>query len=146
VIPDLEDTAEETGQAVIASVAVAPAARGNAKVQSLLELDQALQAQLPSATGGGIDLGVLMSRLHPVDQVAELDEEWDFDTLLTQISHELLMDEASAAARAVRLAELQAKALSAPLSAATQAVGLGRMGTRGANGSGMNTKLSVGDE
>jgi hypothetical protein len=139
LIPDLEEVTAEANAGPAPTVANAPSARANARVQTLAELDAAIaNSSLPSVpVETGIDLSLLQRVLHPYDEVAEPDEEWRFDTLVTQIAHELSVDEAAAAARAERLAELQKASAKKPLSAATV-----RVGTRAPVNKGPDTRLS----
>ncbi|KAJ1621920.1 intraflagellar transport protein 43-domain-containing protein [Pavlovales sp. CCMP2436] len=139
VIPDLDETAAES-EAVVATVAIAPVARQNARVQSIAELDLALTSNLPSAIETGIDLGALKTALYPAEQLVEPDEVWDFDGLSTEISHDLFVNEAADASRAGRLTDLHTKA-SATSELGGMKSGAERVGSRAALAAG-NTRLS----
>eukprot|EP00456_Euglypha_rotunda_P079554 TRINITY_DN7652_c0_g1_i7.p1 TRINITY_DN7652_c0_g1~~TRINITY_DN7652_c0_g1_i7.p1 ORF type:complete len:180 (-),score=43.89 TRINITY_DN7652_c0_g1_i7:10-549(-) len=52
------------------------------EVQPLQELDTKIQGQLPTTVG--IDLSMLTAILCPPDQLAEVDEAWEFETLFSE--------------------------------------------------------------
>merc|ERR1711924_383050 len=84
LIPDLEDEQEDMAR----QGAEAPHLT-KSRVQSIKELDDAIDMALPSASEIGIDLSVLQSYLLPQEQVAEPDEPWDFSQMLQDIAIEM---------------------------------------------------------
>lgn len=113
VIPDLDEAVADEA-AIDTTVADAPVMRASARVQSINELDNEIQFSLPSATEIGIDLSALTQVLYPQDQVAEPDEEWTFDKLVTTLSREL-REEAARADEQEERANGRAAANTAPL-------------------------------
>ena len=84
-IPDLEDEEADLGS----KVAVAPTLKSS-RVQTIMELDEALDAALPSSESiGGIDLSALQAYLTPQEQVQEEDVAWDVEHELQMIASEL---------------------------------------------------------
>lgn len=84
-IPDLEDEEADLGS----KVAVAPSLKSS-RVQTIAELDAAIDMALPSSESvGGIDLSVLQAYLTPQEQVQEEDVPWDVEHELQMIASEM---------------------------------------------------------
>lgn len=84
LIPDLEDEEYDMTK----QVASAPHLT-KSRVQSIKELDDAIDMALPSANEIGIDLSVLQSYLMPQEQVVEEDLPWDFSAELQALASEM---------------------------------------------------------
>ena len=97
IIPDLEDEQEDMAR----QVAAAPNLQSS-RVQSIKELDEAIDMALPAAGEIGVDLGVLQSYLTPQEQVREDDTPWEVDKELAALAsamqqeQEALQDETAA--------------------------------------------------
>jgi hypothetical protein len=87
IIPDLEDDGGLDGGSD-ARVAQAPR-NVMRKIPTLDELESAVQLAIPSVNEGGYDLSVLTSTLVPAVGLKELDEVWEFDGLLREVTDEL---------------------------------------------------------
>lgn len=90
VIPDLED--DEQSEDLTVQVAAAPK-NVSRKVPSLSELDAELRGVVSSsgvAAGGlaTLDLSLLTCGLVPAACVTEIDETWDFDSLLQSVTQD----------------------------------------------------------
>lgn len=83
-IPDLEDAEEDLSK----QVAVAPSLKSS-RVQTIMELDEEIDMQLPSQSEVGVDLSVLQSFLTPQEHVHEDDVPWDFELELQTIASEM---------------------------------------------------------
>jgi len=123
VIPDLEDA---MGDDTAIDTTVADAPVQSARVQSIKELDSEIQFSLPSATEIGVDLSALTQVLYPQDQVAEADEEWTFDKLVTNLSSEL-REEAARSAEHEERANGRISAQATPLVGKDRSVAVGRV-------------------
>jgi len=84
LIPDLEDEQEDMAR----QVAEAPHLT-KSRVQSIKELDDQIDAKLPSASEIGIDLSVLQAYLMPQEQVQDEDVPWDFSAELQALASEM---------------------------------------------------------
>jgi len=102
-IADIPDVGDEGGEVddITTKIADAPNVMTN-KVQSMQELDHELMFQLPTAADG-VDLTCLTKFLVPQEKVLELDAQWDFDILFTEVSS--IMQEEDEAAEDAALAE-----------------------------------------
>jgi hypothetical protein len=86
VIPDLD---EEGAEEEDITVQVAAAPKNNSRrVASLHELDSNIKGIGITRGPGGVDLSLLSSRLVPVQAVGEIDERWEFDSLLQSVTQE----------------------------------------------------------
>jgi len=88
IIPDLEDEQEDMAR----QVAAAPCLKSS-RVQSIKELDEAIDMALPSAGEIGVDLGVLQAYLTPQEHVVEDDSPWDFDIELQQLASDMAQEQ-----------------------------------------------------
>ena len=60
------------------------------RIQTIEQLNRAIDTALPSAGEVGVDLGVLQAYLLPQEQLREnTDEVWDFDTEMRKLMSEL---------------------------------------------------------
>lgn len=87
IIPDIEaipDLDSEDANNLPTEIMQAPRIRAH-KVQGLDELDGDIQP-LPSGGFEGLDLSILTSALYPPAILNEIDETWDFDTLITEVA------------------------------------------------------------
>lgn len=86
LIPDLEDEQEDMAR----QVAEAPSLT-KSRVQSIKELDDAIDMALPSTNEIGVDLSVLQSFLYPQEQVMQVGEDvtWDFQFELQALASEM---------------------------------------------------------
>ena len=84
IIPDLDEDGGDADQ----RVAHAPR-NVNRKIPTLDELENDVKAALPSRENG-LDMTVLFKTLVPVSQVQESDVPWCFDSLLRDVTEELL--------------------------------------------------------
>jgi hypothetical protein len=88
VIPDMEE--EGDGFQLSGDSRVAQAPRNVLrKIPTLAELENAVQATMPTVHEGGLDLAVLTATLVPAAGLEEKDEAWDFDGLLREVTDEL---------------------------------------------------------
>lgn len=85
VIPDLDEDGGADGDQ---RVAHAPR-NFNRKVPTLGELENDVKAALPTSETG-LDMTVLFKTLVPASQVQESDVPWNFDSLLREVTEELL--------------------------------------------------------
>lgn len=76
---------------VMCQVAEAPKVRSN-KVQDIAELEDDEMFRLPASEDRDIDLSLLTAVLCSSEQVYEIDEVWDQDTLFTQVASELHLE------------------------------------------------------
>ena len=53
------------------------------------QLNGALIHSIPTSTGTGVDMSVLTKVLAPYETVQEVDEHWEFDTLLQRVAIEM---------------------------------------------------------
>jgi len=83
VIPDLDEDHEEDLQNQVAD---APA--NFRSVQSMRELDSQIKG-LELLSSNGVDLSILTSVLVPRDKLEELDEAWEPESLLEQVSQKM---------------------------------------------------------
>mmetsp|Transcript_27306 Transcript_27306/g.38624 ORF Transcript_27306/g.38624 Transcript_27306/m.38624 type:complete len:216 (-) Transcript_27306:278-925(-) len=91
-IPDLDDAGgDDEEDDITTQVAAAPNVLSQ-RVQNLNDLNHAAMFQLPAAPDG-IDLSVLTSTLCPPTKLQELDMRWDFDTLFTEVSSEMIREQ-----------------------------------------------------
>ena len=72
-------------------MAEAPKVRSN-KVQDIAELEDDEMFRLPVSEDRDIDLSLLTAILCSSEQVYEIDEVWDQDTLFTQVASELHLE------------------------------------------------------
>ncbi|GMH65440.1 hypothetical protein TL16_g04199 [Triparma laevis f. inornata] len=85
IIPDLD---EEMNDEEDITVQVAAAPRNvNRRVASLHELDSEIKYSV-SSSENGVDLSLLTTSLVPQSSVQEVDEQWDFDSLLQSVTQE----------------------------------------------------------
>jgi len=85
IIPDLEDETDTVAR----QVASAPSLK-TSRIQTIEQLNRAIDTALPSAGEVGVDLGVLQAYLLPQEQLREnTDEVWDFDTEMRKLMSEL---------------------------------------------------------
>mmetsp|Transcript_19718 Transcript_19718/g.33594 ORF Transcript_19718/g.33594 Transcript_19718/m.33594 type:complete len:214 (-) Transcript_19718:18-659(-) len=87
LIPDLEDEQEDMAR----QVAEAPHLT-KSRVQSIAELDAAIDMALPSTSEIGVDLSVLQAYLTPQEQVQEPDVPWDFAHELQALASEMQIE------------------------------------------------------
>jgi Intraflagellar transport protein 43 len=83
IIPDLEEDGNENDQRI------AHAPRVVRKIPTLAELESDVKATTPTMDSG-FDLGVLLTTLVPVSLVVEEDAPWTFESLLRDVTDELL--------------------------------------------------------
>jgi len=88
LIPDMEEDGEGFQGGGDARVAQAPR-NVHRKIPTLAELENAVQATMPTVHEGGFDLAVLTATLVPAAGLEEKDEAWDFDGLLREVTDEL---------------------------------------------------------
>merc|ERR1712046_345974 len=84
IIPVLEEEAEEESLATVAS---APVEQRN--LPTARQLSGALMHSIPTSTGTGTDMSVLTKALAPYETVQEVDELWEFDSLLQRVAIEM---------------------------------------------------------
>lgn len=89
VVPDLEEE-DGRGEDITKQVAEAPRNTGR-KVQTLTELDSEVRFQIRGAPVG-VDVGLLTSLLVPAEGVAEVDEPWEFNSLLQEVAQAMQAD------------------------------------------------------
>ena len=84
IIPDLDDDGGDNDQ----RVAHAPR-NFNRRVPTLEELENDVKAALPQSDTG-LDMTVLFKTLVPAPQVQEVDVAWNFDSLLREVTEEIM--------------------------------------------------------
>jgi hypothetical protein len=85
VIPDLDEDGGDTDQ----RIARAPK-NITRKIPTLADLESEVKAAIPQSEGG-FDLSVLLNTLVPPQQVQEGDEHWTFESLLRDVTDELMV-------------------------------------------------------
>lgn len=88
IIPDLDDEGGGFAEGGDARIAQAPR-NVHRKIPTLAELENAVQATMPTVQEAGYDLAVLTATLVPAAGLEEADEVWDFDGLLRDVTDEL---------------------------------------------------------
>ncbi len=88
IIPDLDEDGAGFDGGGDSRVAQAPR-NVVRKVPTLDELERDVQATMPTVSAGGYDLSVLASTLVPAASLSEVDEAWDFDSLLREVTDQL---------------------------------------------------------
>lgn len=88
--PEEDDTSKQPQEdnELLDQVATPPKALMN-KVQTIKELSTNARFNIPNAKESGIDLNLLTQALSSKDQVVEVDEEWQFDSLFVRVTGEL---------------------------------------------------------
>merc|ERR1719362_1088971 len=84
IIPVLEEEAEEESLATVASAPVE-----QRSLPTVRQLSGALIHSIPTSTGTGVDMSVLTQALAPYETVQEIDEHWEFDSLLQRVAIEM---------------------------------------------------------
>ena len=84
IIPDLEEDGGDSDS----RVAHAPR-NVHRKIPTLVDLENEVKSAIPSIEGG-FDLSVLINTLVPATQIQEQDETWTYDSLLRDITDELM--------------------------------------------------------
>merc|ERR1711907_804476 len=84
IIPDLDDDGGDNDQ----RVAHAPR-NFNRRIPTLEELENDVKAALPQSETG-LDMTVLFKTLVPAPQVREEDVPWNFDSLLREVTEEIM--------------------------------------------------------
>lgn len=85
VIPDLDEDGGDSDQRI------ARAPRNiTRKIPTLADLESEVKAAIPQSEGG-FDLSVLLNTLVPPQQVQEGDEHWTFESLLRDVTDELMV-------------------------------------------------------
>ena len=87
-IPELEAEGDED---ITFQVAEAPRARNN-RMQTMAELDNDQQFNLPSNTDNEVDLSLLTMVLCSSEQVVEDDNVWEPEILFTDVASELTIE------------------------------------------------------
>jgi hypothetical protein len=89
IIPDLDEDGDGGfGGGGDSRVAQAPR-NVIRKIPTLDELERDVQSTMPTVSAGGYDLAVLTSTLVPNVGLLEVDESWDFDGLLREVTDQL---------------------------------------------------------
>ena len=138
IIPALEDETDTVAR----QVASAPSLK-TSRIQTIEELNRAIDTALPSAEQVGVDLGVLQAYLLPQEQLQEkADEVWDFDTEMRKLMSELQTERDELMADdALSVLARKAAAADAPPPKPVADVGTGReIGTRRAMAAKTETK------
>ena len=84
LIPDLDEDGTDNDQ----RIAHAPR-NVSRKIPTLVELENEVNASVPSSVDSGYDLGVLLSSIVPRSLVLEDDGTWTFESLLRDVTDEL---------------------------------------------------------
>jgi hypothetical protein len=88
IIPDLDEDGGGFDGGGDSRVAQAPR-NVVRKIPTLDELERDVQSTMPTVSAGGYDLAVLTSTLVPSTGLSEIDEAWDFDSLLREVTDQL---------------------------------------------------------
>eukprot|EP00049_Salpingoeca_infusionum_P018082 m.355684 g.355684 ORF g.355684 m.355684 type:complete len:150 (+) comp17306_c0_seq1:47-496(+) len=89
-IPEIRDLDEEQAGDEDITTQVADAPSANVQVATMADLDKELSESLPfQQTQSGIDLKLLINNLTPSHLLKEVDKEWEFVPVFTQIKSEL---------------------------------------------------------
>ena len=88
IIPDLDEDGRGFGGGRDSRIAQAPR-NVVRKIPTLDELERDVQSTLPTVSAGGYDLAVLTSTSVPSTGLADIDETWDFDGLLREVTDQL---------------------------------------------------------
>lgn len=83
------------------------------KIPSLVELENEVKAAIPSVEGG-YDVGILLRTLVPSQFVQETDSTWTFESLMRDITDELMVPSRSVVASSVPAASVSSTGLNTP--------------------------------